>query len=179
MTIPLRGELTRPSRSAPSDPTTVENNLEQIGNVLSQFIRLSRPTLAPKIVITSESVDAATKDAAALWSWTAAEAATTEAVLIPFLVHLAAARDDTESIQFCLDATGRDSGANEFSNIVGGVANCLDPASGKSPLHVAALSGNTRSVDLLLRSGALVHLRDTLGHTALYYVRQQPRPRST
>jgi len=63
-----------------------------------------------------------------------------------------------------------ESGATEFGNIAGGVVNCLESASGKSPLHVAAINGNTRSADLLLRSGALVHLRDTLGHTALYYV---------
>jgi lysophospholipase len=145
--------------------------LEQIGNVLSQFVRLSQPpTNRAQTIVSPDGIDTATRDAAASWSWTAAEAATTEAVLIPFLIHLAAARDDIESIKFCFDAVKNDSGVTEFGNIAGGVVNCLESSSGKSPLHVAAINGNTRSVDLLLRSGALVHLRDTLGHTALYYV---------
>ncbi|KAG1790998.1 uncharacterized protein BJ212DRAFT_1593167 [Suillus subaureus] len=49
------------------------------------------------------------------------------------------------------------------------MVNCLDPGSGRSPLHVAASNGNIRCVEKLLESGALVHLRDELGHTALYY----------
>ena len=49
--------------------------------------------------------------------------------------------------------------------------NSLDPASGRSPLHVAALNGSTKCVNILLKSGASVHLRDSLGHTALYYAR--------
>ena len=145
--------------------------MEQIGNVLSQFVRLSQPpTRRVQTMMSSDGIDAATRDAAASWSWTAAEAATTEAVLIPFLVHLAAARDDIESIKFCFNAGKGEPGAVEFGNIAGGVVNCMESSSGKSPLHVAAINGNTRSVDLLLRSGALVHHRDTLGHTALYYV---------
>ena len=165
---PLRGELSLPSRSAPSHPATIEHNLEQIGNVLSRFVRLSQsPPHRAQTIVSPGGIDPATRDAAASWSWTAAEAATTEAVLIPFLIHLAAARDDVESIKFCFDAVKSDP---EFGNIVGGVVNCLESSSGKSPLHVAAINGNTRSADLLLRSGALVHHRDTLGHTALYYV---------
>lgn len=184
---PLRGELTRASGSAPPSQPTIEQNLENIQSVLSRFVRLSRPTShLPQIVVSntsSPSLDEAATDAAAPWSWTAAEAATTEAVLFPFLIHLAAARDDTESIAFCLglgvDETGSPAppssnpvlAESQYVHIAGGVVNCLEPASGRSPLHVAALNGNVKSVNLLLRSGALVHLRDTLGHTALYYVR--------
>lgn len=122
------------------------------------------------MVASPDSIDTVTRDAAASWSWTAAEAASTEAVLIPCLIHLAAARDDIGSIKFCLDAVKNDSGATVFGNIAGGVVNCLELSSGKSPLHVAAINGNTRSVGLLLGLGAVVHLRDTLGHTPLYYV---------
>jgi lysophospholipase len=168
---PLRGELSRPSHPAPSHPAAIEHNLEQIGNVLSQFVRLSQPpSKEARTVVSPDDIDTATRDVAASWSWTAAEAATTEAVLIPFLIHLAAARDDIKSIKFCLDAVKDESAATVFGHIAGGVVNCLESASGKSPLHVASINGHTRSVDLLLRSGALVHLRDTLGHTSLYYV---------
>lgn len=176
--IPLRGELTRSLATAPSQ-LTIENNLDNIQHVLSHFVRLSRPTsLLPQTVVSPDSIDTSTRDAAAPWTWTAADAATTEAVLFPFLVHLAAARNDIESLNFCLggEMTEDSSSATQYTepknhNIAGGIVNCLEQGSGRSPLHVAALNGNTRTVDLLLRSGALVHLRDALGHTALYYVR--------
>ncbi|KXN92278.1 L-asparaginase [Leucoagaricus sp. SymC.cos] len=66
--------------------------------------------------------------------------------------------------------------AGRYGSIAGGIVNCLDPGSGQSPLHVSALNGHTRAVELLLQSGALVHLRDTLGHTALYYAARQGHP---
>jgi 60kDa lysophospholipase len=174
---PLRGELSRASSSAPSHPATVEHNLEQIGNVLSHFVRLSKPlSHGAKTIVSQDSIDIATRDVTASWSWTAAETAITEAVLMPFLIHHAAARDDIQSIMFCLDAAKNDSGNTKHGSIAGGVVNCLESSSGKSPLHVAAIHGNLRSVVLLLRSGALVHLRDTLGHTALYYVGHNFQP---
>ncbi|TFK42356.1 asparaginase-domain-containing protein [Crucibulum laeve] len=182
MGIPLRGELTRAASSAVPSQPTLDNNLDSIQHVLSRFVRLSRPSSAlPQITITPETVDSAAQDSAAPWTWTAAEAANTEAVLFPFLVHLAAAKDDIESLSFCLGpiaegesaAVTSSSETPKFGNIAGGIVNCLDQGSGRSPLHVAALNGNSRSVNLLLRSGALVHLRDTLGHTALYYAARQ------
>lgn len=126
-------------------------------------------------MVSLDGIDTAARDATASWTWTAAEAASTEIVLIPFLIHLAAAKDDIESIKFCFDTVKNDSAPTESGNIAGGVVNCLESSSGRSPLHVAAINGNIRSVDLLLRSGALVHLRDTLGHTALYYVGRKLR----
>ncbi|KAF9014045.1 asparaginase-domain-containing protein [Cyathus striatus] len=184
MGIPLRGELTRPASSAAPAQHDIETNLGTIQSVLAQFVRLSRPLSAvPQVTVTPESLDTAVQDAAAPWTWTAAEAATTESVLLPFLVHLAAARDDLDSLKYCLGSTDKVEGdlalttpsseAPKYANIAGGIVNCLEPASRRSPLHVAALNGNTRSVDLLLRSGALVHLRDSLGHTALYYAARQ------
>ena len=162
---PLRGELSRPSGAVVQQPS-VEQNMDNIQQLLSQFERLTRPpSVIPTINVTSE-------DATAPWSWTAAEAATTEAVLFPFLVHLAAARDDLEGLQFCFKPVDTDDPSEvlKFGMIPGGIVNCLEAGSGRSPLHVAALNGNTRSVELLLRCGALVHLRDILGHTALYLV---------
>jgi lysophospholipase len=165
MGIPLRGELTSPSTSAPAQPT-MDQNLENIQGLLSHFVRLSRPpSKTPTIVISRDTLDETTQDAAAPWSWTAAEAASTEAALFPFLIHLSAARDDVDSMKFSIAAASNITPGSE-----GGIINCLEAGSGRSPLHVAALNGSAKCVRVLLQSGALVHLRDALGHTALYYV---------
>ena len=171
MGIPLRGELTRSAAAAPSQPT-IDQNIEKIQGLLSQFVRMSSVT--PNTTITaSDRTDEAAQDAAKPWSWTAAEAVSTEVALIPFLVHLAAARDDVEGLKYCLYTS--DSGSHGESTITGGIANCLDPGSGRSPLHVAALNGSASCTGMLLESGGLVHLRDSLGHTALYYVSEISR----
>ncbi|KIM48771.1 hypothetical protein M413DRAFT_437948 [Hebeloma cylindrosporum] len=172
---PLRGELSRPSGVAVQQPS-VEQNMDNIQQLLSQFVRLTRPpSVLPTINVTSETGQSTVSDAAAPWSWTAAEAATTEAVLYPFLVHLAAARDDLDGLQFCFNSVDTNDPAEvlKLGMIPGGIVNCLEAGSGRSPLHVAALNGNARSVELLLRCGALVHLRDSLGHTALYLAARQ------
>ncbi|EPT04101.1 hypothetical protein FOMPIDRAFT_136339 [Fomitopsis schrenkii] len=57
--------------------------------------------------------------------------------------------------------------------IGGGLVNCAEPASGRSPLHAAALNGCVDAVSALLEAGALVHLRDSLGHTPVYYAARQ------
>lgn len=163
--------------SLPAAPSQDDAHTDLQG-LLSQFVRLSfaRRTEIPQIVIGEE-----VQDAAAPWSSTAAERANTEAALLPSLVHLAVARDDLEGLEFCL-ALGASSGSGSCTSsgvsegageviVPGGIVNCLDAGSGRSPLHVAALNGSTRCVEKLLESGALVHLRDALGHTALYYVR--------
>ena len=168
------------------------------------MVRLSSPKYArthigpvPEVTITSPSdTDHAPDDVAAPWSWTAAEASTTEASLLPFLIHLAVARDDIEGVLFCIRFQDAERAGHIHSveaqqpqqqlspnnpsdakmsflrdiGAAGGIVNFVDPASGHAPLHVAALNGSVRSLQILLESGALVHLRDKLGHTALYYV---------
>jgi lysophospholipase len=179
MGAPLRGELTRVSAAPSGNQDRVDQNMDQIQLVLSQFLRLARPpSHVPHITFTPDPVDSESSKATAPWTWTAAEAASTEAVLYPSLMHLAAGRGDLETLTHCLgSATSVDStiatSATEvpkYGLMAGGIVNCLDAGSGRSPLHVAALNGHTKAVNLLLQSGALVHLRDTMGHTALYYV---------
>ncbi|KAH9950252.1 asparaginase-domain-containing protein [Amylocystis lapponica] len=184
---PLRGELTRPTSTLPpslSQPKDMDQSLENIQGVLSQVVRLSASRPHVPAVVVSPDIHSNTEnmaDAAAPWSWTAAEAASTESALFPFLIHLAAARDDAEGVAFCLaaesgaGADGPFSPVPEFprSTVGGGLVNCLEPASGRSPLHVAALNGNTACANILLEAGALVHLRDALGHTPLYYAARQ------
>ncbi|OSD08334.1 L-asparaginase [Trametes coccinea BRFM310] len=191
---PLRGELTLPESKVPpslSQPVGLDQSLDNIQGVLSQVVRLvSSASRAPRIVVSQGEDDGsaavatrgskATRDeaadkATAPWSWTAAEAASTESALFPFLVHLAVSRDDTDGVAFCLaaEAAADQAGTGAGVAVGGGLANCLDAASGRAPLHVAALNGAVRSAAMLLEAGALVHVRDSLGHTPLYYAARQ------
>jgi 60kDa lysophospholipase len=178
---PLRGELTRPSTAAPMHGS-MEHSLESIQGLLSEVVRLSNRSVAasgPQIVVESSTPSV---DSTAPWSWTASEALTTEAALLPYLIHVAAAKDDVEALRFCIKPATQDPATELISPTVehpqqnqlipGGIVNALDSASGHSPLHTAALNGSLRCVQSLLEAGALVHLRDSLGHTALYYVSQ-------
>jgi 60kDa lysophospholipase len=172
MGVPLRGEITRPAGLTRTQPM-IDHSLDNIHGLLSQFIRLSRqPSQVPTVTVSQHLADGS-HGAAAPWSWTAAEVASAEAVLTPFLVHTAAAKDDLESMTFCLTGSKTllppERHPQQQWGASGGIVNCLDPASGRSPLHVAALNGSSRCVNVLLKSGASVHLRDSLGHTALYY----------
>ncbi|KAF7793269.1 hypothetical protein EIP86_004380 [Pleurotus ostreatoroseus] len=176
---PLRGELTVPASNLPRSQSGsgIDESLQSIQGLLSQVVRLSAShSSTPTLVVSSESDDAdIPDDSAAPWSWTAAEAASTESALLPFLMHLAAARDDIAGMKFCLRENRHAEVGTEGGNgvIVGGVADCIDAASGRSPLHVAALNGSIHCVNILLEAGALVHLRDSLGHTPLYYAARQ------
>ncbi|KAF7295368.1 L-asparaginase [Mycena indigotica] len=172
---PLRGELTRASAATLAEET-LQQNSENIQGLLSEFVRItSRPSSAPTPQITISLPDGATQDAAASWTSTVSEAVSTEGALLPFLIHAAAARNDTEALKFCIKAEHD----NEMISTPGplhvasGLVNALDPSWGGSPLHAASANGAIESVDILLHSGALVHLRDTLGHTALYYAARQ------
>lgn len=174
---PLRGELKVPISNLPKSQGSsagIDESLQSIQGLLSQVVRLSTsPPHIPELVISSESGGIETLDeSTAPWSWTAAEAASTESALLPFLMHLAAARDDTAGLKFCLKESENVEADSEAGNgtIVGAITDCIDMASGRSPLHVAALNGSIRCATVLLVAGALVHLRDGLGHTPLYYV---------
>ena len=160
MGTPLRGELTRvaaKTHATQSAQTTMDERIEKIHGILSHITRLSsRPnnmeSAVPVITVNSA------EDSPSPWTWTAAEATSTEASLLPFVTHLAIARDDAYGLGFCLR-----------TDSAGDVVNCLD-VSGRSPLHTAAINNSVKCVGMLLEKGALVHLRDSLGHTPLYYV---------
>ena len=150
---------------------SAQDELDRKQQVLSHFVRLIRPSSLPHSMMTSDSVDSgAQKNEAAPWSQTATETETTEVVLFPLLIHLAAAKDDLEGLNFCLKQPYSEDEEVKFKMIPGGIVNSLDPISGRSPLQVACLKGNLSGVEFLLRSGALIDLGDDLGHTALYYV---------
>jgi len=160
MGTPLRGELTRATtktRVTQPAQTTMDEKIEKIQGILSHVVRLSSRTNTTGSAVPSIAVDPV-GDSPSPWTWTAAEATTTEASLLPFVTHLAVARDDPHTLEFCL-----------CTDSVGEVVDCLD-VSGRSPLHTAAINNSVECVGMLLEKGALVHLRDSLGHTPLYYV---------
>ncbi|KAH9966835.1 L-asparaginase [Russula dissimulans] len=175
---PLRGELTRAPRPAPA--SIIDTNLEAIGDTLAQVVRLtsskrhSASAPVPAIVVSDDTQQGELPDTAgAPWAWTATEATATHGALLSWLVHLAAATNDVGALEHCLSAAGADSdGAHRGEDqhaIAGGIVNWVNPASGRSPLHVAAINGSAQCVHALLQAGSLVHLRDSLGHTGLYY----------
>ncbi|KAH9981132.1 asparaginase-domain-containing protein [Lactifluus volemus] len=180
---PLRGELTRAPRAARGSTTGIDANLEMIGGTLAHVVRLTSPSRmdhrpsiqapAPIARLAAQDEEAGAADAGAPWAWTAAEAVTTEGALLSWLIHLAAAANDTAGLAYCLSTDAARGEDQRQHAIVGGIVNWINPASGRSPLHVAAINGSTQSVDTLLKAGALVHLRDSLGHTALYYAARQ------
>lgn len=160
MDTPIRGELTRVATKAyASQPaqSVMDEQTEKIQGILSHAVRLSSRTYstepaAPTVTVSSVG------DSPSPWTWTAAEATTAEASLLPFVTHLAVARDDPRGLDFCL----RTDSAGELVN--------WPDFSGRSPLHTAAINNSVKCLDTLLKKGALVHLRDSLGHTPLYYV---------
>lgn len=173
MGTPLRGELSHPSK-APRK-MTIDDNLDHVGGVLSRVVQLS---MSESTVVKSQTnaplqdIERDAEGSAAPWTATASEVATTEGALLCFLVHLSAAKDDLASLDYCL---GAESDANssqnqQYRNVAGGMVNWVNPASGHSPLQVAAINGSLKCAKRLLQAGALVHLRDVLGHTALFYV---------
>jgi 60kDa lysophospholipase len=219
MQIPLRGELTLPpalSVQGPSAAVKSATSPETFGNLLNHITRLCAPqSLIPSVQVTSThsnraqssqlkvepsmtllgstvALSKSAREMTSSWQNTATETASAEAALYPFLVHIAVAKDDVDTLKFCLgitkDATTLDSvpspieglqpatmegisiSSNNRNLVQGGIANCVDVASGRTPLHVAALNGSIKCTKVLLESGALIHIRDSLDHTALYYV---------
>lgn len=160
MDTPLRGEITRvAARAHASQPaqSVMDEQIEKIQGILSHAVRLSSRTCNMEPAVPTATVTSV-EDSPSPWTWTAAEATSTEASLLPFVTHLAVARDDPRGLEFCL----RTDSAGELAN--------WPDVSGRSPLHTAAINNSVKCLDMLLKKGALVHLRDLLGHTPLYYV---------
>jgi len=108
-----------------------------------------------------------------------------EFLIMPYLIHLAASKNDVQGVKYCLDtfeaaAQNADQPINEgvpnvhwfMVGVGGGIVNALDPC-GRAPLHTAALHGSQDCANILLNGGASVHLRDSLDHTPLYYAKRQ------
>jgi len=177
MQTPLRGELTVP-RPLPEEHVSVDGTVEKVTDLLSHIIRISSQSTS--LLSTPLAVENS-KASTAPWTWTNAETLGAESALLPLLIHLATARNDTEALSLCIKSGSYSDVASQSVESIpavraAGIVNCLDPASGQSPLHIAALHGNSEVASILLDAGASVHVRDMLDHTALYYVGDSTLP---
>jgi lysophospholipase len=169
MASPLRGELSIPNLAATAP---LQGQSTSLSGLLSQLIHLISGETLPSGV--TEADRASTADSTAAWTSTQRDSTLVETALAPYLLSLAAARNDKEAMQHLLASVVALDGAKAHTGSatvhlqqqVSGIVNAVDPASGRNALHTASMVGSTDCVKLLLGAGALVHLRDTLGHTA-------------
>jgi lysophospholipase len=76
-----------------------------------------------------------------------------ERQLVPFLLCQCARTGDEQGIAACI---------HDFAQFV----NVAD-YDGRTPLHIAACEGHFKVVELLLKNGANLHLRDRFGNSPL------------
>jgi 60kDa lysophospholipase len=153
MGTPLRGELTR-SEGAHFAHPTMDQDLQLVQDLLGQIMRLSSqgPTRLSSSYsggsVSSPSSElhgpehtlTTTRAVAAAWSWTASEATSASASLLPYLIHMAVSRNDDQSLEAYLGPASA-TGAHRIA-VPGGLINCLEPTSNRAPIHVAALNGS-------------------------------------
>jgi lysophospholipase len=172
VSVPLRGELTLPTPL--TRPTTTA--LDSVQDLLSEILRLSQPA-GVSGVSGSVHVDSS---GTAPWSATASHANATELSLLPYLMHLAVARNDPASVSAAASHPRHPSSHSAPSaqgtptteqphQFAQGAPNAPLPGSLHTPLHTAALQGSAQCTRALLEVGALVHVRDALDHTCLFY----------
>lgn len=197
MAAPLRGELTMltpPNEDLPSGVQGVQQVLNQLLRLTAPPMTQSTPTISIESVSHSHNANLSAKarDITASWSLTDSDTVQAGTALLPFLVHIAAAKNDSEGILFCITASDglaqlqdgagtspnpgtspsietRSFLAASSSGVGSGICNVRD-TSGRTPLHTAAVNGSLECTRLLLENGASVHARDLQDHTVLYYV---------
>ncbi|KZT57001.1 asparaginase-domain-containing protein [Calocera cornea HHB12733] len=164
--IPLRGELTVPTDEAifsttPNHTLDIMSSIMRLSSDRPKTLRRQQSTAAP-VPLTTTAEDQQAGDLA----------------MIPFLAQLAVAKDDVATLDMCLRLEEDLAGTGPSQSLATplrqrrqapGLVNQLDVSSGRTLLHIAALNGSLECTRRLLTMGALVHLRDMLDHTALYY----------
>ncbi len=189
MSTPLRGELSVSSthkgdavKPVPSDFLGVMSHVQRLSmSSIDPDSRRMVPRISYSPTTELPSIAVQHIGGAVGLSLSQSDVSRSEFLVMPYLIHLAASKNDVEGIQYCLDtfeatAQNADQPTNEgvpnvhwFMGVGGGIVNALDPC-GRAPLHTAALHGSKDCVKALLSGGASVHLRDSLDHTPLYYV---------
>ncbi|QRV85849.1 asparaginase [Ceratobasidium sp. AG-Ba] len=170
VSAPLRGELTLP----PPLTRPMTTALDSVQDLLGEILRLSQYSVGP-----GAPEIGADASGTAPWSTTASHAGATELALLPFLMHLAVSRDDPASVTAAAShprhppnapgittSTPTSEQPHQFAQ---GAPNAPLPGSLHTPLHTAALRGSAKCTRALLEVGALVHVRDALDHTCLFY----------
>lgn len=149
MTANLRGELTLQSSRQRFTYLQYTQGLLQ---TIESFVRTSSASLNDR------DASAAQPDArcseTGLPRFDDGEIQALQKLLVPIMLCQAAKGNDLESLQNLL---------RQFPPLI----NMAD-YSGRTALHVASCEGQLEAVKLLLQKGAMVHIRDRLGHSPLY-----------
>ncbi|GAA5892855.1 hypothetical protein JCM8208_004105 [Rhodotorula glutinis] len=179
---PLRGELTPlapvPTYSNPADPQA------RLRTLFSQLVECApspqRPRRASSAAYESSDRPILPQEFSASWPSTLADEETLRAAVLPHLLAQAATKPG-ELLPSLLASvapppTTSITSASLSSLALPSLLN--EPASTtfQTPLHLATLAGVLPNVELLLASGASVHLRDANGRSALFYAARHRGP---
>ncbi|XJO76275.1 hypothetical protein BDV3_006823 [Batrachochytrium dendrobatidis] len=164
----LRGELTIPVRRQrftyfmrPSGSTAISSHGNSISSLLA-MLGVHRPihstSRRPSELLEQDSYSSSLGqqfgESGAETDDPEAYSSNLENVLVPLLLCQAVR---------AVDLSGLTTVLNEYEHMVN-----VQDYDGRGPLHVAASDGQRDCVELLLRHGANVHLRDNFGHSALF-----------
>ncbi|GAA5998416.1 uncharacterized protein JCM10292_001182 [Rhodotorula paludigena] len=177
---PLRGELT-PSAPVPtySSPHDVDTRLRAL---FSQLIECAPPqqraaahkAVRPQVTAGDPVLP---PEYSATWPATLADEEALKAAVMPYLLSQAASQstDLLRTLVASLDTpalppvTSQLTSTSSSTLALPSLLNEAAQTTLQTPLHLAVLAGNSPNVDLLLSSGASVHVRDAHGHSPLFY----------
>lgn len=179
---PLRGELTPlepvPAYSQPANPET------RLRTLFSQLVECApspqRPRRASSTTYEAGDKPILPQEFSASWPSTLADEETLRAAVLPHLLAQAATKPG-ELLHSLLSSVAPPTTASITSTSLSSLAlpSLLnEPASTtfQTPLHLATLAGILANVELLLASGASVHLRDANGRSPLFYAARHRGP---
>ncbi|GAA5835133.1 hypothetical protein JCM9279_007207 [Rhodotorula babjevae] len=179
---PLRGELTPlapvPAYSNPADPQT------RLRTLFSQLVECApspqRPRRASSAAYEAGDKPILPQEFSASWPSTLADEEMLRAAVLPHLLASAATKPG-ELLHSLLSSVAPPTTASITSTSLSSLAlpSLLnEPASTtfQTPLHLATLAGILPNVELLLASGASVHLRDANGRSPLFYAARHRGP---
>ncbi|BGP38398.1 hypothetical protein JCM10449v2_002330 [Rhodotorula kratochvilovae] len=180
---PLRGELT-PLSPVPtySSPATSETRLRTLFSQLIEAAPSPNRPAAHPLAQTDGAADEPVlpQEFAPSWPSTLADEEALKAAVMPYLLAQAAAKPGPllGTLLSSLDAAPSAPLASTSSSALALPSLLNEPAQTtlQTPLHLAALSGSAANVELLLASGASVHVRDAHGHCPLFYAARQGGP---
>lgn len=158
MGTPLRGELTQP-RPLISDLTTSKES--RIHGLFTRLLLVSGDSPKGK-QDTKESLHRSVGE-----GFSDSNLSAVEDKLNPLLIASAASRPDNTLKNLLAALLSESPNTTKPQGL-----SLLNTFSTLSPLHIACLHGQVQNVELLLKAGASVHLRDIQGHTALHYAMQ-------
>ncbi|BGP30505.1 hypothetical protein JCM10296v2_002260 [Rhodotorula toruloides] len=178
---PLRGELTPvapvPTYSSPLDTET------RLRTLFSQLVECappnSRSSVSPHKVVKPQLTGedpVLPSEFTSAWPSSLADEDALKAAVLPYMLAQAASRS-SELLQTLVTSlsvpnAALSSATTATSSHPLALPSLLnEPASVtlQTPLHLAVLALNAQNVELLLASGASVHVRDTHGHSPLFY----------